>query len=165
MRSVVVTLHKKEIMSDVVNAAYIVGRRLSVPENEEKASDVQTPEEGPDKYVVARAMSTALYNIRARCGRYLTSGRLSDNNSLEDIDGDYVYELSMPERWNYGVTTDLTSQMHNYVVDFCIFSIFEKTNPNEAANYSAKATLELNNVKSLLEMRTAPVRRSSDKLY
>ena len=58
MKNVVVTLHKKEIMSDVVNVAYVTGRRLFVTGQEEKASDIQTPEESPDKYIIARAMAS-----------------------------------------------------------------------------------------------------------
>ena len=152
-------------MSDVVSTAHVVGRRLSTPEGEEKASDIQTPEEGPDKYIVARAMATALSNIKARCARYLNSGRLADNDSLEDITGDFVLKLSMPERWNFAATARLTAAMHDHVADYCIYSIFEKTNPQEAATYLTKANASLEALKALLELRTAPVRRSADKLY
>lgn len=142
-----------------MNVAHVTGRRLSVPGQEEKAADIQTPEEGVDKYIVARAMAGGLANVRARCARYLTSGRLSDDDRLEDVTGDYVLELAMPERWNYGATTQLTSLMHGHVVDYCIYSIFEKTNPNEAANYLTRATAELDQIKATLELRTAPVRK------
>ena len=153
------------MMSDVVSIAHVTGRRLSVEGQEEKASDIQTPEEGADKYIVARAMAAGLAAIREKCGRYLTSGRLSDNDALEDVTADYTLELSMPDRWNFGVTTRLTTLMHNYVVDYCVYSIFEKTNPNEAANYLSKANTELGQIKASLEMRTAPVRTSADSLY
>lgn len=165
MKNVTLTLNRGEIMSDIVSAAHIVGRRLSAPGQEEKASDIQTPEEGPDKYVVARAMAEALANARKECARYLSSGRTEDNNSLEDITGDYTLTLSMPERWNFGATTKLTSSIHNHAVSYCIYSIFEKTNPNEAKNYFDKATMELNNIKPILELRTGPVRRSATSLY
>lgn len=165
MKNVVVTLHKKEIMSDVVNVAYVTGRRLFVTGQEEKASDIQTPEESPDKYIIARAMASGYANVRGRCARYLTSGRLEDNNSLEDVDGDYVLTLSMPERWNLGVTVLLTSTMHDYMVDYCVYRIFEKTNPEESSNYARKADLEFSRIKSILEMRTAPIRRPANRLY
>lgn len=165
MKNIKITLHKEEMMSDIVSTAHITGRRLSAPGVEEKAADIQTPEDGPDKYIVARAMSTGLSNIRVKCARYLASGRLSDNDSLEDIKGDYVLELNMPDRWNFAATAKLTSVMHNHVVDYCIYSIFEKTNPQEASNYMAKANTEIEEIKGILELRTAPVRRSANKLY
>lgn len=159
MRTITITLKREEIMSDVVSAAHITGRRLNVAGEEEKASDIQTPEEGVDKYVVARAMQEGLSAVRKECGRYLSTGRLKDDNQLEDVTGDYELKLDMPDRWNFGVTSNLTSSANAYVRDWCIYSIFEKTNPDEAANYLSKANLSLSKIKPLLEMRTAPIRR------
>lgn len=152
-------------MGDVVNTAHITGRRLNVAGSEEKASDIQTPEEGVDKYVVARAMMEGLSAVRKECGRYLNSGRLSDDNGLEDVAGDYTLTLDMPDRWNFGATSRLTSLANAYVRDWCIYNIFEKTNPEEAANYLTKANVSLSEIKPVLELRTAPVRRISSSLY
>ena len=165
MRNVTIVLNRAEILGDVINAAHVTGRRLFVPGQEEKAADIQTPEEGVDKYIVARAMSAALANVRSRCARYLTAGRLMDDDRLEDVEGDYVLNLAMPDRWNYGATTQLTSLMHAHVADYCIYSIFEKTNPQEAEQYLTRAADELDRIKGVLELRTAPVRRPSDRLY
>ena len=165
MRNVTIVLNRAEILGDVINAAHVTGRRLFVPGQEEKAANIQTPEEGVDKYIVARAMSVALANVRSRCARYLTAGRLMDDDRLEDVEGDYVLNLAMPDRWNYGATTQLTSLMHAHVADYCIYSIFEKTNPQEAEQYLTRAADELERIKGVLELRTAPVRRPSDRLY
>lgn len=165
MKVVTITLKRAEIMADVVNAAHITGRRLNVSGGDEQASDVQTPEDGVDKYVVARAMQEGLSTVRKECGRYLNMGRLNDDNQLEDVTGDYLLTLDMPDRWNYGATSHLTNLANGYVRDWCIYSIFEKTNPNEAAHYLEKANAELSGIKPVLEMRTDPVRRSADKLY
>lgn len=164
MRTITITLKREEIMGDVVNAAHITGRRLNVAGAEEKASDIQTPEEGVDKYVVARAMQEGLSAVRKECGRYLSMGRITDDNELEDVTGDYVLKLDMPERWNFGATSRLTSLANAYVRDWCIYNIFEKTNPNEAANYLTKANVSLSEIKPILEMRTSPVRKT-DRLY
>lgn len=152
-------------MGDVVNAAHITGRRLNVAGAEEKASDIQTPEEGVDKYVVARAMMEGLSAVRKECGRYLNTGRTTDDNALEDVSGNFILTLDMPDRWNFGATSRLTSLANGYVRDWCIYSIFEKTNPDEAANYLTKANLQLSEIKPVLEMRTGPVRTSATKLY
>lgn len=164
MKTITITLKREEIMGDVVNAAHITGRRLNVAGAEEKASDIQTPEEGVDKYVVARAMQEGLSAVRKECGRYLSMGRITDDNELEDVTGDYVLKLDMPERWNFGATSRLTSLANAYVRDWCIYNIFEKTNPNDAANYLTKANVSLSEIKPILEMRTSPVRKT-DRLY
>lgn len=164
MRTITITLKREEIMGDVVNAAHITGRRLNVAGAEEKASDIQTPEEGVDKYVVARAMQEGLSAVRKECGRYLNMGRITDDNELEDVTGDYVLKLDMPDRWNFGATSRFTSLANAYVRDWCIYNIFEKTNPNEAANYLTKANVSLSEIKPILEMRTSPVRKT-DRLY
>lgn len=165
MENVKIILDKGKIMGDVVSIAHITGRRLNVSGQDSNASDIQTPEEGADKYIVARAMSTGLAAIRERCGRYLTSGRLLDSNNLEKTEGKYELELSMPSSWNFGVTTRLTTLMHNYVVDYCIYSIFEKTNPDESISYLRKANEELMQIKSVLEMRKESIRRASKTWY
>lgn len=140
----------------------MTGRRINAPGNEEKASDIQTPEEGPDKYVVSRAMSSALSAIRSKCARYLKTGRTIDDDRLESMEGDYTLVLSMPDRWNFGATTRLTTLMHDHAVNYCVYSIFEKTNPEEAQGYYAKAEIELNEIKPILELRIAPVRRATN---
>ena len=160
MKEIAITLKRREIVNDVISSAHVVGRRLSVPGNEEKAADIQTPEEGADKSIVARALSEGLRAVRKECGRYLSKGRLSDDNTLEDLDSDYLLELQMPDRWNFGVTSRLTNVANAYVRDWCIYSIFEKTNPNEAANYLNRANLSLSEIKPILELRIAPVRRN-----
>lgn len=162
MKEITITLKREEIMSDVVSTAYVVGRRLNVAGNEEKASDIQTPEEGADKYIVARSLTEGLSALRKECGRYLTSGRISHDNTLENVEGNYTLTLSMPDRWNFGLTSRLTSLSNAYVRDWCIYSIFEKTNPEEAATYLNKANFSLSEIKPILELRTAPVRKSSN---
>lgn len=159
MRLITITLNKDEIMADVVSVAHVTGRRLNVDGAEEKASDIQTPEEGADRYIVARAMQEGLSIVRKECGRYLVSGRLIDTNELEDAVGDYAIELGMPDGWNYGATSSLTILANAYVRDYCIYSIFEKTNPEEAAKYLNKASVSLSGIKPILEMRTGPIRR------
>jgi hypothetical protein len=110
-------------------------------------------------------MQEGLSAVRKECGRYLNMGRLVDDNQLEDVTGNYILALDMPDRWNYGATSHLTSLANAYVRDWCIYSIFEKTNPEEAANYLGKANVSLSSIKPVLEMRTAPVRRSVRTLY
>ena len=165
MKTITITLKREEIMSDVVSAAHVTGRRLNVAGSEEKASDIQTPEEGVDKYIVARAMQEGLSTLRMECGRYLNMGRLTDDNCLEDVTGEYVLALDMPDKWNFGATSRLTSLAHAYVRDWCVYSIFEKTNPEEAANYLSKAQVSLSSIKPVLEMRTGPIRRNARMLY
>jgi hypothetical protein len=165
MRNITITLNREEIMADVVNAAHVTGRRLNMAGSEEKASDIQTPEEGVDKYIVARAMQEGLSAVRKECGRYLNMGRLCDDNALEDVTGNYVLTLDMPDRWNFGATSHLTNLANAYVRDWCIYNIFEKTNPDEAANYLTKANISLSSIKPVLEMRTSPVRRCARMLY
>jgi hypothetical protein len=165
MRLITINLKREEIMGDVVNVCHVTGRRIHVAGAGEQASDIQTPEEGVDKLIVARAMQEGLSTLRMECGRYLNMGRLTDDNCLEDVTGEYVLALDMPDKWNFGATSRLTSLAHAYVRDWCVYSIFEKTNPEEAANYLSKAQVSLSSIKPVLEMRTGPIRRNARMLY
>jgi hypothetical protein len=162
MANVRIVLHKDEIMADIKAIAHVTGRRLLTPDNMDKASDIQTPEEGPDLDIVARALSSAFDNIKHVCSRYLNVGRLEDFNSLEDISGDYVINLNMPLRWNYSATSRIKSLMHEHIVCYGLYSIFEKTNPEDATIYLEKASGQLSLIKPALELRTGPIRRRID---
>lgn len=146
-------------MRDVVNIAHVTGRRLLVSGNEEKVSDIQTPEEGTDRFILARAMQEGLSRLRARCARYVNSGKLSEENVLEDMTGCLTLELCMPDTWNFGIIEALTDAAHACLVSHCVAEMFEKTSPEEAGVYREKALYRLSEVKRFLEMRTAPVIR------
>lgn len=165
MKSIRIVIHKDEVLNDIIGIAHVTGRRISTPETLEKAADIQTPEEGPDKYIVARAMSTAIGNVKLKCARYLNAGRLSDENALESMEGDFILDLSMPDTWNFAATSMVCSSIHNYMVDFCLYSILGKTNPNEAAVYLEKAVEGLQDIKGTLELRTSSLRRPCKRLY
>jgi hypothetical protein len=156
--SVTITLKKEEIANDIANIAYVTGRRLSTPETAEKAADVQSPFQEADSFIVIRALGTAISQVKKRCGRYLSSGLLSDTNALRSLTGNYVLSLKMPYNFNIGITSALTEAINNYLVNYCVYTIFEKTNPNEAESYLSKATLNSDEIKSCLEQRVGPVR-------
>jgi hypothetical protein len=160
-----IVLHKEEIVSDVSSIAHVVGRRLSAPENLPQASDIQTPFQKTDSFIVARALRTAFSNVKKKCGRYLTAGRTSDSNALQSLSGAYNLTLELPEGFNAGVTAALTDAMNNYLVNYCIYSIFEKTNPTEAEHYFLKAASNYDEIKICLEQRKDPVRRRMKGLY
>jgi hypothetical protein len=160
-----VVIHKEEIVSDVSSIAHVVGRRISTSENFEKASDIQTPFQKTDSAIVARALRTAFSNVKKKCSRYLLSGRISDSNALQSLAGDYELILDMPDGFNIGVTAALTDAINNYCVSYCIYNIFEKTNPQEAENYLLKAASKYDEIKSCLEQRKDPVRRKTRSLY
>lgn len=147
-------------------AAYATGRRLLAQGvAEELAADVQSPLQGPDKSIVARAMETAFQALRGCCARYLASGRREACNALPATGGQYVLRLSMPAAWNCSATPRLAALMHECVTQHCLHAIFERTCPEEAAGALAKAESALAGVKAVLELRTAPVRRPAGRLW
>lgn len=159
MEKVTIVLHKEEMLGDVVATAHVVGRRVKTVENEELVAEAQAPEEGVDRDIVARAMSVALGRLKVSCARYMGTGLTLDSNVLGGMEGDWRLVLDVPKEWNFAAMEELTLRMHGSVVDFCVYSIFEKTLPNEAMAYLEKSVAECGEVKRLLELRTGPVRR------
>jgi len=49
--------------------------------------------------------------------------------------------------------------MHEHIVCYGLYSIFEKTNPEDATIYLEKASVQLSLIKPALELRTGPIRR------
>lgn len=159
MKNVKVVLHKEEIVADVSASAHLVGQRLKGSDNLEQVAEIQVPEEGISGEVVSRAMSTALSRLKTCCARYVASGFTMNTNAIESLEGDWELLLLMPESWNFAVMEELTLNMHNSVVDYCLFSIFEKLLPTEASSYLGKSEAEFGEIKRLLELRTEPVKR------
>lgn len=147
-------------MRDVTDIAHVTGRRLNAAGSEEKATDIQDVEEGANHYILARAMDKALADVKAQCARYVTTGRVMDNNQLACPEGDYVLTLDMPDSWNIGVMSGLTNTAHDYVTCICVHDLFSKINPNDAPSYLVRAQDDLTRIKELLECRTRPVRTS-----
>lgn len=165
MKNVEIVIHKEEVINDIVDIAHVIGRRLYTPDMLDKASDIQSPDEGPDKYILARSVQTAIENVKLKCARYLNMGKLSDDNSLEAMTGDFILKLNMPDTWNFAATAAVTLSIHNYMVNFSLYNIFEKTNPNEANNYMEKAHAGLQNIKGILELRTSYIERPCKNWY
>lgn len=146
-------------MSDVVGIAHITGRRLSTVGNEDKAAYIQAPDEGADVYVVTRAMEEGFGVLEMECGRYLSFGTMKSDNLIGIKDNPFVLTLSMPDSWNYAAVSKLSSLSNSYIRDWCIYSIFEKTCPEEAEKYLMKAQSALSSIKPILELRKSPVVR------
>lgn len=154
-----IKLYKDELWSDISSVAYMIGRRVSNAENVEKAADIQSPQDETARYVVYRLMDKACSNLRRVCLRYITTGRLKDSNALNDPNQDIVFVLNMPDSWNPGITENLTDQMHDYILYYCVAGFLEKTFPEESTLYTEKALSTFQQIKPLLELRTRPVRR------
>lgn len=138
---------------------HVVGRRMAATGDDPSRKYVQTPEEGVDRLLAARAMQQALGEIRRACARYLRTGRTSDDNRLTDMKGTVVLKLRVPATWNFALTAPLTEAMHGAVVDYCAGRLLQASLPEEAAAFAGSAQSRLRDIKGLLEKRTAPVRR------
>lgn len=159
MKNVKVILHKEEIAADIIAAAHLIGQRVKTLDNAEQASEIQVPEDGPSSEVMIRAMSTALARVKTSCVRYQSSGLTMNTNAIDNLEGDWELQLLMPDSWNFAVMEGLTLAMHNFTLDYCLYSIFEKMLPAEASNYLEKSEVEFGEIKRLLELRTEPIKR------
>jgi hypothetical protein len=169
-------LYKTQIVQDVLILCNNIGTQY---EDDSKTSRLSAEIKEPDseelKPIVARSLTEAYGNIKAKCQRYLIYGREQDDNKLEKIDdsyqdvnvgepvtvpGGFELKLSVPDSFNRGITETLKSTMHRYAVDYVMYNLLKNSIPERAKFYIQVANDELNDIPVLLNSRVSYPRRT-----
>ena len=172
-QTILITLEKKQIVNDISVQCGIIGRTLQKqPESEELAAEIMTPDDVETKPVVARSIVEAWGEVKKVCQRYLTKGRITDNNNLERIAktgsnneqeyGKFLLELSMPASFNIGLTETIKSNSHRMIVDYAMRAVLANQLPEKAAEYERLYAADVENLRASLRARQRMTRRAAD---
>lgn len=103
-----IELDKKQIVNDVALECNQLGRTMGHQSGlEELAADIMTPDDNETKPIVARSLTEAIDIVKSTCHRYLTMGRLKDDNRRETILGatkeEQTAESGVPCEFSMGI--------------------------------------------------------------
>ena len=176
-QSVTITLKKQQIVNDVSVQCGVIGRTLQKsPESEEQAAEIMTPDDVETKPIVARSIVEAWGEVKKVCQRYLSAGRVSDDNRLEGIAtkttteggeevttyGEFVLALTMPASFNIGLTETVKSNAHRMIVDYTMRAVLADQWPEKAAEYERLYAYDIENLRASLRARLRMTRRAVD---
>lgn len=154
-------LNSRHLLYDIDNVAHVIGGVLGDEDVTPKyRSDVQATNEAGNKDIILRALDNSFNSLVSGLTAYTKEDTVEDV-SLSNVPvekSEYILNLAVPQEVSRPNLDGAMTASHNYMVYCALSEWFTKVKKDEASIYMAKATTELENVKSFLSKRTKPIR-------
>lgn len=171
-KQITLNFSMEQVCNDILSRCYVVSQGLVEEAQKDIRAIIESPDSDETRSIINRAVTEAIANIKLAAQRYLTTGRVEDNNNLERLvksgtdGGTLVYEtvtltLEIPN-WNIAVTDALKSHMHRYIVDYVMSQFLADSYADKAEQYAASVSADYKNIQSdLLSRDNYTLRRPS----
>lgn len=103
----------EQVCNDVLARCYVVSQGMVDEAQKDIRATIESPDSKETRSIINRAVTEAIGNIKVAAQRYLTSGRVEDNNNLERLvkgTKKYVYTDNNNGTWTEVVTTSIIGQ-------------------------------------------------------
>lgn len=103
----------EQVCNDVLARCYVVSQGMVDEAQKDIRANIESPDSDETRSIINRAVTEAIGNIKVAAQRYLTSGRVEDNNNLERLvkgTKKYVYTNNNNGTWTEVVTTSIIGQ-------------------------------------------------------
>ena len=115
MDSKLITLNfsMEQVCNDILARCYVLSQGLVDDAQKDIRATIESPDSKETRSIINRAVTEAIGNIKVAAQRYLTSGRVEDNNNLERLvkgTKKYVYTDNNNGTWTEVVTTSIIGQ-------------------------------------------------------
>ena len=115
MDSKLITLNfsMEQVCNDILARCYVLSQGLVDDAQKDIRATIESPDSKETRSIINRAVTEAIGNIKVAAQRYLTSGRVEDNNNLERLvkgTRKYVYTDNKNGTWTEVVTTSIIGQ-------------------------------------------------------
>ena len=158
-KNITITLHPKELLYEIQNKTYLVGRGK---ESEQQGAYSQETDDSESLNHAKRCLDLALSRAKREIGEFASTGSVvSDNELMSDgmLARAVVLTLPMPTNYNDAATESLTQSIHRYVVMVAVSEWFNDVSASDAARYAAEAEKSLQAIREALLSRKRPERR------
>lgn len=98
----------EQVCNDVLARCYVVSQGMVDEAQKDIRANIESPDSDETRSIINRAVTEAIGNIKVAAQRYLTSGRVEDNNNLERLvkgTRKYAYTDNEDGTWTEVVTT------------------------------------------------------------
>lgn len=103
----------EQVCNDVLARCYVVSQGMVDEAQKDIRANIESPDSDETRSIINRAVTEAIGNIKVAAQRYLTSGRVEDNNNLERLvkgTKKCVYTDNNNGTWTEVVTTSIIGQ-------------------------------------------------------
>lgn len=98
----------EQVCNDVLARCYVVSQGMVDEAQKDIRANIESPDSDETRSIINRAVTEAIGNIKLAAQRYLTIGRVEDNNNLERLvkgTRKYAYTDNKNGTWTEVVTT------------------------------------------------------------
>lgn len=98
----------EQVCNDVLARCYVVSKGMVDEAQKDIRANIESPDSDETRSIINRAVTEAIANIKLAAQRYLTTGRVEDNNNLERLVKGirkYAYTDNEDGTWTEVVTT------------------------------------------------------------
>lgn len=98
----------EQVCNDVLARCYVVSQGMVDEAQKDIRANIESPDSDETRSIINRAVTEAIGNIKLAAQRYLTTGRVEDNNNLERLVKGirkYAYTDNEDGTWTEVVTT------------------------------------------------------------
>lgn len=156
-KTITITLHLSEILYDVYNKTYLVGKNRAEGDNFAQVSMMQADEDEENKNQILRSVTNAFAVVKRMVGEYLYDNCVTTSNVLTEEEPMELY-LLVPTNFNLSAKENITEAIHQYIVNIAIYDWFIITNKADADTYLALAEANAVNITESLNRRIRPKR-------
>jgi hypothetical protein len=157
-KNLTVTLYTSEILYDVMNKTYLTGRSRFIGTNNEEVANMQANEDEENENQLLRSIGNAFSYLKTRLSEYIEETATTVTNNLLTKDKNLTITLVLPSNVNQATSDTVSSAAHQYIVNLAMADWFTITNKADAADYTAKAEVNLQELREAINKRVRPVR-------
>ena len=98
----------EQVCNDILARCYVVSQGMVDEAQKDIRANIESPDSDETRSIINRAVTEAIANIKLAAQRYLTTGRVEDNNNLERLVKGirkYAYTDNKDGTWTEVVTT------------------------------------------------------------
>lgn len=103
----------EQVCNDVLARCYVVSQGMVDEAQKDIRANIESPDSDETRSIINRAVTEAFGNIKLAAQRYLTTGRVEDNNNLERLvkgTRKYAYTDNKNGTWTEVVTTTIDGE-------------------------------------------------------
>ena len=110
---ITLNLGMEQVCNDVLARCYVVSQGMVDEAQKDIRANIESPDSDETRSIINRAVTEATGNIKLAAQRYLTTGRVEDNNNLERLvmgTRKYAYTDNKNGTWTEVVTTTIDGE-------------------------------------------------------
>lgn len=103
----------EQVCNDVLARCYVVSQGMVDEAQKDIRANIESPDSDETRSIINRAVTETIGNIKLAAQRYLTTGRVEDNNNLERLvkgTRKYAYTDNKNGTWTEVVTTTIDGE-------------------------------------------------------